>query len=114
MLRGQGRSIATKSICVESRPLGAPEATPIEEAPPTPSPQEVAPPGTRVLASSFKEDGSRWRPGERLEKQAREWARGQAQSRESRGPKADRGGAPRWSRTDAKRTLERLMSSLDL
>lgn len=102
MLRGQCESMSFRSATVESRPLGVPAPTP--EAAPV-SPQEVEPPGTRVLASSFKPDGSRYRPGERLEKQARKWA---AASRPKQAPVVG------WSRNDAKATLTRLMESLEL
>jgi hypothetical protein len=76
-----------------------------QQAPEQAPPEELAPPGTRVLPQSFRKDGSRYRPGERLEKQARKWA-----------TKND-GGNPRatpstWNRTDARDTLTRLMAEL--
>jgi hypothetical protein len=78
-----------------------------QQAPEQASPEELAPPGTRVLPQSFRKDGTRYRPGERLEKQARKWA-----------TKND-GGSPRapphkttWNRADARDTLTRLMAEL--
>ena len=53
-----------RCVAVECRPLHCPAAA--EDAPEQPAPEDVQPPGTRVLASSFKPDGSRYRPGERL------------------------------------------------
>lgn len=89
-----------RCVAVECRPLHCPAAA--EDAPEQPAPEDVQPPGTRVLASSFKADGSRYRPGERLEKQARKWA---AASRPKQAPVIG------WTRHDAKATLARLMGS---
>jgi hypothetical protein len=66
----------------------------------------LAPPGTRVLAASFRKDGTRYRPGERLEKQARKWAASSAGGREVNVEPFT------WSRADAKATLARLMEAM--
>lgn len=99
--------ISIRCVAVECRPLHCPAAA--EDAPEQPAPEDVQPPGTRILASSFRPDGSRYRPGERLEKQARKWA---AASKPSQAPSQ----APvvGWSRHDAKATLARLMDSLTI
>ena len=93
--------LSIRCVAVECRPLHCPAAA--EDAPEQPAPEDVQPPGTRVLASSFKPDGSRYRPGERLEKQARKWA---AASKPKQAPVLG------WSRHDAKATLAHLMESL--
>jgi len=99
MLRGQCQEEylpLCRVVTVETKVAEAPQPLDIEQ----PTPEELAPPGTRVLPASFRKDGTRYRPGERLEKQARKWA-------------AKNGGGPEvWTRSDAKATLSRLMNEL--
>ena len=98
--------LSIRCVAVECRPLHVAAA---EDAAEQPAPEDVQPPGTRILASSFKKDGTRYRPGERLEREARKWAaRSGAPTRAPRS-NADIVG---WSRHDAKATLAHLMESL--
>ena len=107
MLRGEGRESClppVRVVTVESKvaeTYGPQPSGPRIEA----SPEELAPPGTRVLPQSFRKDGSRYRPGERLEKQARRWAEKNGGGSPPRSPST-------WSRKDARETLNRLMAEL--
>jgi hypothetical protein len=66
----------------------------------------TAPPGMRTSPDSYKKDGSRYRPGERLERQARAWAQSQ--------PGFEQPAPTNWTRNDAKSTLARLMAEMSV
>ena len=116
MLRGEGRDSClppVRVVTVDSKVTEAygPQPPGQEQA----TPEELAPPGTRVLQQSFRKDGSRYRPGERLEKQARRWAEknnGGASLTSERSPSAKDPLTTTWSRKDARETLNRLMAEL--
>ena len=59
----------------------------------TPEVEEYQPPGTRI-PDNVKPNGRHYRPGERLEKQARKYNT--------------------WNRSDARATLDRLMTELSI
>ena len=110
MLRGSGQANylpASRVVVVETKVA---PVRPQDELEPQ-APEDLAPPGTRVLAASFRKDGTRYRPGERLEKQARKWA---ASSGSVSGGREANVESFNWSRSDAKATLARLMSEMEL
>ena len=77
MLRGSGQSNylpPSRVVLVETKVAPVRTSVNMQDEPEPQAPEDLAPPGTRVLAASFRKDGSRYRPGERLEKQARKWA----------------------------------------
>ena len=106
MIRGSGQANylpTSRVVTVETR-LAPRQA--MQDEPEPQAPEDLAPPGTRVLAASFRKDGTRYRPGERLEKQARKWAASSAGGREANVEPFT------WSRVDAKATLARLMEAM--
>jgi hypothetical protein len=112
MLRRSGKSSylpSSRVVVIENK--AAPRQA-MQDEPEPQVPEDLAPPGMRVLAASFRKDGTRYRPGERLEKQARKWA-ASGGCTQSAGYRADNVQSS-WSRSDAKETLAWLMAEMVL